>query len=390
MSNKYTVKMKDEIIEEPKYIMRRVELKVGTSITIDRNMKIPRTSLKDQDLKLNEVYLEIDVEKIKRIDMDNKERDKFISYINKKMNKNKVNVVITNISFYERPSPELLDEVLEFFLDVIHSNLYTSLLTPPRLAIINRHNGENILDAEASSKYFERFLRLLIDQNIHSKPLYLIPSYSSRRIIPNLIKLYINTFGSDGLFVVDMNGGRFTYGGYSVVAQIMRIMEKMYRQEDYGIYLFNHKPRKRSGKEVPSEDLIAILNGVNFIGGLHGNIPLPPRIVSELEKKPLEGAKILCDEDFLYYPYDKAPNKEDFYSFLISRVGVEIRNVKHIYVNLYNDVKTNDIIHQEFVDNDTIRNKLISLRRDDFKKELEMSAKKIFNVLKTRPLSSMF
>ncbi|MEM3907635.1 MAG: hypothetical protein QXZ17_12375, partial [Nitrososphaerota archaeon] len=214
MIHDYSVKLKDIIVEEPKYMVRRAELKIGTSISIDENMKILRTPLKSLDLKLHEVYLELNEGKIKRIDSDNREKDKFISYLNKKMRNDKVNVVVTNVVFYGSPSQELLEEVLEFFLDIICSNIFTRLVTPPKLIIKESFKGKEIVDGDLNKQYFLDFLKLMKGQSVAVKPLYFIPSYTSRKTLPDLMKLYIDAFGPDGIFVIDMNRGRFTNGGY--------------------------------------------------------------------------------------------------------------------------------------------------------------------------------
>lgn len=389
MIRDYSVKLRDLIIEEPKYMVRRTELKIGTSISIDENLKIPRAPLKSLDLKLHEVYLELDENKIKRIDSDNREKDRFISYLNGKMRKDKVNIVVTNVVFHGSPSQELLKEVLEFFLDIICSNIFTRLVTPPRLVIKKAVEGKEIVDEDLSKEYFLDFLKLMKGESAATKPLYFIPSYVSRKALPDLMKLYVSTFGPNGLFVIDMNMGRFTYGGYATVAQIMRLMKTEYKHEDYGIYLFNHKPRKRSGKEVPSEDLIAVLSGTNLIGNTHGNIPLPPGVVETMKEEGAEKAKILNDADFLYYPLDRAPNKADFNKFLTKEIGVGSSGFGSRHVNLYNDLITNIAIRQLNAE-DTIRIKLSSLKREDFIKELNLSSRRVFNILKNKTLSNIF
>ncbi|MEM0049752.1 hypothetical protein [Thermofilum sp.] len=389
MIHDYSVKLKDIIVEEPKYMVRRAELKIGTSISIDENMKILRTPLKSLDLKLHEVYLELNEGKIKRIDSDNREKDKFISYLNKKMRNDKVNVVVTNVVFYGSPSQELLEEVLEFFLDIICSNIFTRLVTPPKLIIKESFKGKEIVDGDLNKQYFLDFLKLMKGQSVAVKPLYFIPSYTSRKTLPDLMKLYIDAFGPDGIFVIDMNRGRFTNGGYVTVAQIIRLMRTEYRHEDYGIYLFNHKPRKKSGKEVPSEDLIAVLSGTNLIGNLHSNIPLPPRVLEIMKEETAEKTKILNDVDFLYYPLDRAPNKADFTKFLTKEIGVGSSSFRFYHVNLYNDLITNIAIRQLKAE-DVIRIKLSSLKREEFVKELYISSRRVFDILKNKDLSNAF
>lgn len=386
MTHGYSLKTKSEIINEPHYMVRTVELKVGTSIIVNENLKIPRTPIRDLEMKLHEVYLEISAEKIKRIDEDNRESERFVFYMNKKMSKDKANITVTSVYFEEIPSQKILEEVLDFFLDIVYRNFYVKLFTPPKLIIRRKINGESFVLEKESMEYYMEFLKLM-QQKTSVKPLYFIPTFTTRKYLPDVMKLYIDTFGPEGLFVIDMNGGRFTYGGYSIVGQVMRVMKTVYKHEDYGIYLFNHKSRKRSGKEVPSEDLIAILNGVNFVGSHHGNIPLPPHVLKKIGDP--DRLKILNDADFLYYPYDIAPNKESFHKFLDSKLGVRSSTFNVNHVNLYNDTQTNHIIRRDLSDDSTIRVKLSSLKKDDFKRELEASSSYVFKMLKNESLNTL-
>ncbi len=382
MTVKYTVKLEDIIAEESKFIVRLTELNIRE--TIRGNWKLSRypSSLKDIGLKLNEVYMELDKDKILKIDNDNTERDKFISYINRKIRKNMINVAFPNIYINGIPSERLLNEVTEFVLDIIYSNIHIDIVSPPKLIIMEK----DVINDELSTKYFTQLL-LLMSEFSNVKPLYFIPSYITRSKLEKLVDLYINVYGLDGLFVIDMDRARFTSRGYSIVAQVMRIMEHKYRHEHYGVYLFNHKSRKKSGREVPSEDIIAILSGVNFIGPSHGNIPLPPGVVEKIKQQGLGSAKVFYERDFLYYPVNIAPNLSDLINFIGRKRTSTL--IDQYYVNLYNDFKTNKVI-LELNSKDLIEHRLSSLERDVFRKELDIYVRKVYNILKSRYISSFF
>jgi len=102
--------------------------------------------------------------------------------------------------------------------------------------------------------------------------------------------------------------------------------------ENYAICLFNHKGRKRSGKEVPSEDMLAFLNGVSIIGPMHRAIPLPPDVVERIAGSL---GKIFNKEDFLFYPEIIAPNIEEFKNF------AGLRRSRHRMLQIFNDMHIN-------------------------------------------------
>lgn len=65
-----------------------------------------------------------------------------------------------------------------------------------------------------------------------------------------LIEFYTERFGSETLLILDVAGGRFESGAYSVVSQVMFVMDAKVEAEDYAIYLFNHKGYKRSEQRL--------------------------------------------------------------------------------------------------------------------------------------------
>ncbi len=370
----YKVKLVDEI-EGPGglFIFRRIRLVIGTSIEAT-NAKIPRYHYTVQ-VPLNEVYIRLDEAMVKAILDNNGARASFIRDINRKAKKNKVNIGFIEITA-KKFDDQLIDDIVGVLLDVVYKNPFIHLYAPPRISTGNEDKDKEI---------FKTILDRLVDElSTHRETpnmLYFIPEYYSLREIPSLVEFYIDVFGENGCFVIDMNAKRFSSIGYSTAARIMRIVEKKYSAEDYAIYLYNHKSRKRSGGRVPSEDLLAFLSGVSFIGPTHKPARLPTSIASQLEVKH----KILSKEDYLYYPVKEAPNRTEYFIYK-ARLG--IRN-DYIAVKSYNDTITNHIV-QTFEDYDSINTRLLRKEKQLFLTELQKTTRLIRKYIKGESLNPFF
>jgi hypothetical protein len=258
-----------------------------------------------------------------------------------------------------------MEQISQFVADIIYSHPKVTLAVPPKITLPDE------VDANEKCDIFQTQLKVLSETlGSYRSDLqigYFIPDYITRTALPKLIEYYVNNFGKDALIILDVNGSRFSAGPYSDVSLIHREMRK-HKIESYAIYLFSHKGRKRSGKEVPSEDLLALLNGVNLVGPNHRAIPLPRNVI---ETRKLLG-KIFNDEDFLLYPEDKAPNAKEFQTFCaLGKRGDRM-------LEIFNDVKINASAMR--LSKDLVQT-LSDLRRTDFKDTLKIVAKKRQNIV---------
>lgn len=362
------------------YYVRYIYFKHPLCSTV-LNFKISKFPIERFGLNvpLNETYLRINEEKIDRVNNENSIRKSFVSKtLQPKIKKNKINISITEVTI-NKVSEENIKKVVDFLFDFIFSRSDIHVISPPKIVTNSEYqnfdafiSGLNYLYTLLTSYYRESRIKIG----------YFIPSYATRAQISRLIDKYADYFGPNGLFIVDMDGNRFSSLGYSITSQIMRTMSVDYREEHYGLYLYNHRERKKSGNEVPSEDFLAILNGVNFIGPLHKNNPLPVNVVEEIKQRG-QKTKVFNAGDLLYYPLNSAPNNNYVESWLIQN------NLSRNYrsLSLFNDTHGISIM-LNLTDNDAIYNVLSGLTRRLFLEELKKLHRKVANKLKAKPLSS--
>jgi len=224
---------------------------------------------------------------------------------------------------------------------------------------------------------FQAFLKVLsrtLETRQSSARLgYFVPNYITRTALPKLIEYYVSDLGKDALIILDVNGSRFSTGPYSDVSLIHRGISEN-KIETYAIYLFSHKGRKRSGKEVPSEDLLALLNGVNLVGPNRRVIPLPRNVV---ETRRIN--KIFNERDFLFYPEDRAPNAEEYQNFCA------LGKRKDEMLDIFNDIKVN--ISAVSLFKGPVET-LSALKRPEFCDALKSIAKKRRDIIRQKSLTS--
>jgi len=372
----YNVSLKNDISSsEMGFRIRFIDISLGV-LTVESNFKVPKY-FREEDVPLNEVFVSISYKDILRIDENNIAKKRFLRKLNRSVDRARGNLAIIEVTFEATPTPRMVRRTLEFLEDFIYNHPYINLATIPKIIIRDR--------PEQSAELFLELIKILNECGYlprGAKPLYFIPSTLTRKAIPKAINSYIDVYGSNALFIIDMDKGRFSSNGYLIVSQVIRELERVHNEENYGIYLFNHKPRKKSGEAVPSEDLLAIFNGVNIIGCLHGENPMPRKVVLILKDK-LEFPKIFNISDFLYYPRNSAPNRDEFNKFLLATRASNIYRV----ASVYNDYRTNRAIRLLQGTEKEINSTLKKLQRPDFLEELKKVSRKTQRVLNQLPIS---
>ena len=377
---RFSLKLKN-VVEDEKTgaLIRAVDLLVA-GYQVSLFMKTPRHDIEyfssaagtPISIPLNEAYIQLTYEEISEIDRDNGEKHRFINkYLGPKLRRGKVNMPIVDVKIDRRPSTREMEQICQFIVDVVYSHPRVTLLVPPKITLPDE------VDAGEKCDVFQALLKTLsgtLETRRGGMQLsYFVPDYITRTALPELIEYYVSNFGKDALIVLDVNGKRFSAGPYSDVSLIHREMSKN-KIETYAIYLFNHKGRKRSGKEVPSEDLLALLNGVNVVGPNRRVIPLPRNVV---ETKAL--SKIFNERDFLFYPEDKAPNAEEFRSFCA------LGKRKDKMLDIFNDIKINVSATSLF--RDPIGT-LSALKRPEFCNTLKSIANKRQGIIQQKSLDT--
>jgi len=286
----YKVKLKD-IDQDKHYILKIVELPG----IIHGNYKISRYPmvLDELNIPLQEILVNENLTDILNAHNDKQTEDKLTRRL-KKISGNRKFIIFINLRV---DNPSLisnianLSSIAKVINDVYYSHPSIALACPPNL----------IFESEWDNIIQQIYINLLnqIASNTERKLVYFIPSYLSISQKEALIDWYRSKYGDEGLLAVDCSGGRFSSECYSYVATVHRKMRNE-KIQDYGIYLFDSKPHKKTSKSSPSEELLSILHGVNLIGLLHSNTSIPPHVVEKLRQKEQSYVKVFTESTYLY------------------------------------------------------------------------------------------
>ena len=375
---RYYLRLRNVFRDDETGILARIVDLRTYSHSIDGLIKIPRYNIETFSdhlrVPINEVYIQLTLEKIIDIDHDNEKRYQFINgYLRLKIRSGKLNIPLIDIEVDRKLSVEVMEQISQFVVDIIYAHPQITLAVPPKITMPRE------IHPVEKEDLFKRQLNVLSETlksySESAQLAYFIPDYIPRASIPKLIEEYVSRFGDDALLILDVNGKRFSAGGYSDVSLIHREM-KRHHIESYAIYLFNHKERKRSGKEVPSEDMLAFLNGVSIVGPMHRAIPLPPDVIERIAGSL---GKIFNREDFLFYPEISAPNIEEFQKFTGSRSRYRI-------LQIFNDININYSAYE--LSSDPIST-VSHLSRPDFNNALKSIAERRESIIRQRILSEL-
>jgi hypothetical protein len=148
------------------------------------------------------------------------------------------------------------------------------------------------------------------------------------------------------------------------------------------MYAYNLKARKRSGIAVPSEDLVALYNGISYAGPSHKGMNIPKDVVDSLEAT---FGKLFFKSDLLYYSYNPealdGPNLE-FTEWARSN-NVEMTNLVP-KIKRFNSEATENVISSVSEDPKAV---LDSLSRPIFMGELTQVSKARSRVMRNSSLN---
>ncbi|MCW1294832.1 MAG: hypothetical protein QXP07_03215 [Candidatus Parvarchaeum sp.] len=291
------MKLKDSD-QDRDYILRIVELPG----IIQGNYKISRYPgiLDELKIPLQEVLVDENLTDILNAYNDKQIEDQLTHRLRKKIigKGNRKIVLFLNLKV-DNPSlitnPSNLSNVARVINDIYYSNPSVDLVSAPNLIC------KDVL--QQGINLYQIYMHLLeqIASDTEKKLVYFLPSYLSISQKESLIEWYRNKYGDDGLFAIDCSGERFSSECYKGVAVVYRKMRQI-KIQDYGVYLFDIKPHKRTSKSSPSEELLSILHGANLVGPLHSNTPVPPHVVEKIHQQNQSYVKVFNEDTYLYEP----------------------------------------------------------------------------------------
>jgi len=372
----YSVKLIDQD-ENSKlgYLIRKTELTTGGK-KISGLVKIPRYPNKKLGLisPINEAVITLTLKEIEEIDGKNELRTSFISdRVRNHLNRSRINVVFVRISRADGTGfiklKENVNKIAAFVVDIIYSHPMVDIVTLPYIEFLNNDSTDDLVE-------FDNLIGARISEMASlgaggGKIGYFLPSYYTRDGIPRLIESYISRFGEEGVYICDFEGGTFSGTGYSLVSQVSRKVAGDTGSEAYALYVYSQKEKKKSGGEVSSEDLLALMNEASIVGPSHKRPVLPKEIVEKLKQDQVFNPKMLYTGDFLFYQYSDYKGTNQFNDWVSTVVGardsVSLDHRKRL-ADIYNGKKTQEAVEKIIADpKETIN----SLERDDFKNELK-------------------
>lgn len=366
----YSIKLFD-IKEDDKfgYTIRNAVTSVS-GVSVGGLVKIPKYySVKfSVSSQIKEVLITLTLSEIIEIDGKNEKRNAFISErISGKLSSKLINIVFVRISRADGAGFASLkaniDKIAEFVVDIIYKHPKVGIVSLPHMEFLKNDSPDDLIE-------FDTLIRERISQitNIESgtgKIGYFLPSYYTREKIPELVENYVSKFGSNGLFICDLDGATFSSVGYSVISQVARKIENEHDEENYSLYAYSLKERKSSGNEAPAEDILALLSKASIVGPSHKRRILPKELVKRLKENNEFNPKILEKDDYLYYQYlnYNSPKKlDEWFSTGFKNESLTNERKRH-FTEVYNSQITTGIL-KELASNpdDSIK----KLKREDF------------------------
>lgn len=293
-------RIEDVHIFDETVFMRNVSLQVGGK-KLDQfaralNRRVDMSTLTAANQKfgsnINELYMRLDLQTLRKIDEDPDEQAKFIRAKTKFLERGQVNMFFLRLLV--RVGERLTDDDINY-LNMLLLYQLNDVYTIP----IIEFEGE-FSHQERKEKY-DAFVKRILALKNSSVPGQLrtaisVPAYYPRKMIGELFDLYRNENKDPSLVVVDFAGMRLTDPKrISVIPQITQVFENE-KDEKYFLYGLNVRPYRRGTETPVAEDFYMVQCGFNSFGDTYRKpapITLPPPDWNQ--------SKIFWPEDYKYH-----------------------------------------------------------------------------------------
>ena len=344
MSRSYNIS-RTEIIEEPIF-MRVVELnslkKKVNNLTRSVDNYTYKTTLEkalgEFNTLINEIYLKMDLETLRKLDDDPEELKKYVSRHVRFLNNNLINIFFIKLALNEGDKIERKD--IEYLNGLLLYQLNDIYVIP-----VLEFRGE--VDKPKRIEMYNNFVISLLEEKNTSRPdlrvAITVPAYYPRRRLDKLFSLFSNENKEPTFVVVDFAHQRPT--DPSRIGIIPTINNYFLENgiEKYFIYGFNVKPHKKGQYDPIAEELLLIESGFNAVGGAYKpgdvRIIIPPQKWEHLNKLFDKG-------DYKYYPLSENNKREELHTWLEQYLNFEVdfgqvKSTINRYVRQYNFYQLN-------------------------------------------------
>ncbi len=372
----------DDISEQ--FMVRKATLLSGSKVTYSLTKAYPFKPYQNHGTKfyINEVYMKKNSQDLLGLNNDNLLSDKLSLSVRRKANSEKFNVPFIDI-YWNTPSfKNEMESISGILMDFIYANPEIDIITPAKIIF------PETLDRVAAFDMYLDYLRtqgsVIRDTIGEHRMGFFIPGHFTRDQVRRLLDFYISEYGEDGMVILDMDGKTFNSTS-SRVFFALRELKRTHKSDGFSIYAYNLKSRKKSGTAVPSEDLMALYNGISYCGPSHKGLNLPRNVMESLNRV---SGKLIFKGDLLYYNYNPEANDEPNIEFLewIRDNNIEINDLPTVQKK-FNSEMTDKIIHSM---SESPKEVLDSLSRPLFTDELSRVSKARVKIMRNASINDFF
>ncbi len=302
---------------------------------------------------LNEIYRNLDSDKITTLQKDANEHDDFARILvnhTKRAQLNDLNLCIVRYST-KRPNPLPTKKEVEFLTDVAHS--FSDITPLP------------IIDVKIDASNFPRYLDCLKDcydtiEELNNKPIMGILPNLPPELYSKLLEFYLKNDISS--FYVDFDGKTPNHLKLRPILRFLNTKKMLGKSLIYGVNAKPGRPLKNTNV-IPSKDFIAYGYGLDVLGESHIGAKMPKEFFEKMKKaisdQQQNKKRIFIKNDYGYY---KTADRSGIKSIYPSDTKIKLDRIfdesQTTWQKLFN-------MEQQGIEAATIRKRLNSLDRNE-------------------------
>ncbi len=265
-------------IDESEAFVRVAELSAGNHSygTLSKSLS-PQYSLISQQISIkaiNEIYLFMNLSKLRELDDDSDKQEAFIRTKAKDLSGDHINIVFVNIFLNNG------DTLTQIDIGYVNDLLMWSendIYVVPALSFSDNFSREDRVELYES---FVNDLLTMKNSTVSGKLTVgmTIPTFYSRPMLESLYKLYEGEKDAPSFVAMDFGNNRISSPTVQQKVSYTHRLFKQQREEKYFLYGLRVKDRRRGPAPTDAEDLGALLAGIGAIGRSrrYSRVRMPP------------------------------------------------------------------------------------------------------------------
>lgn len=264
--------------------------------------RVERNELTRDGSELNEIYIELTLDKLRKLDRNERRQTAFIAQKLRFLERQRINMVVIRLRLSEGQSLRENDTLYLWDLLSLPSN---DILVVP---LVEDADPERQYDTY--EEFAQSFIRVY-DSYGSGNLACTIPHFAHHSRIPDLITHFEEV--QTPVFVYDF-GGRRPLPKYPNLGALHRGASERFG-DDYFLAGLDIKPYKSSRDVVGADDLGVFAYGFNSTGRRHSVQRIPPAVAEFIRihrpDNPFESLRLLRSEDFGYHPGEQIRSEFD-------------------------------------------------------------------------------